>query len=99
MKTTLENKTLTVYLADRIDTTNAKKVEAELFAAVDENEKTADSIVLDMKDLVYISSSGLRVLLKLRKSKSIPVKVVNVSNDIYEIFEVTGFTEILDIEK
>ncbi len=92
--------TLTLFLEDRIDTTNAPQIETEIFDAV--NKKHADSsLVLDAAELTYISSVGLRVLLKLAKTlggaKKLPV--INVSRDVYDIFEMSGFTNILDVKK
>ena len=70
----------------KIDTTNAAEFEKEIMAA-----KPTE---IDASQLEYISSSGLRVLMKLRKTVG-EVTIANVSTDVYEIFEVTGFTEIL----
>ena len=74
----------------KIDTTNAAEFEQELMAA-----KPAE---LDASQLEYISSAGLRVLLKLAKAVGV-VTVSNVSSEVYEIFDVTGFTEILNVKK
>ncbi|MBQ9384721.1 MAG: anti-sigma factor antagonist, partial [Ruminiclostridium sp.] len=97
MRTTAENNTLTVFLEGRIDTNNAAQAESELFAAA-EGANGAD-IVIDAEKLEYISSAGLRVLMKLRKSINKPLPVINVSRDVYDIFETTGFTELLDVKK
>ena len=90
---------MTLFLEGRIDTNNAADVEKELFSAVDSRGSTIESIVIDAADLEYISSAGLRVLMKLRKSIGKPLPVINVSRDVYEIFETTGFTELLDVKK
>ncbi len=74
----------------KIDTTNAAEFEKEIMAA-----KPAE---LDASELEYISSAGLRVLLKLAKTVG-DVTVNNVSREVYEIFNVTGFTEILNVKK
>lgn len=74
----------------KIDTTNAAEFEKHLMAA-----KPAE---IDASELEYISSAGLRVLLKLAKAVG-DVTINNVSNEVYEIFEVTGFTEILNVSK
>ena len=92
-----ENNTLTVFLEGRIDTNNAAQTESEIFAAVD-GVSGAD-IIIDAEKLEYISSAGLRVLMKLRKSINKPLPVINVSRDVYDIFETTGFTELLDVKK
>ena len=77
-------------LKGKIDTTNAAEFEKEIMAA-----KPAE---LDASELEYISSAGLRVLLKLAKALG-DVTVNNVSSEVYEIFNVTGFTEILNVKK
>ena len=74
----------------KIDSTNAAEFEKELMAA-----KPAE---LDASELEYISSAGLRALLKLAKAVG-DVTVNNVSSGVYEIFNVTGFTEILAVNK
>ena len=96
MRTTTENNTLTIFLEGRIDTGNAAQTEKEIFDAVGGR---TDDIIIDAEKLEYISSAGLRVLMKLRKSINKPLPVINVSRDVYDIFETTGFTELLDVRK
>ena len=91
MKTMIENGSLTLCLEGRIDSNNAQAVEDEIFAAVNANPGAA--VTLDADRLEYISSAGLRVLMKLRKKAGKALPVLNVSPEIFEIFEVTGFTE------
>ena len=97
MRTTLENNTLTLYLEGRIDSTNAQTLEAELFDAV--NANPGAEIAIDAQKLEYISSAGLRVLMKLRKQAGKPLPVLNVSPEVYDIFDMTGFTELLEVHK
>lgn len=97
MKTQLENNTLTLYLEGRIDTNNAAAVEKEIMDAVAASPGAA--LALDAAGLEYISSAGLRVLMKLRKQTGKALPVLNVSPEVYEIFETTGFTELLDVRK
>lgn len=97
MKKLLEDNRLTVFLEGRIDSSNAPSVESELFEAVNANPDAA--LILDAQGMEYISSAGLRVLMKLRKQVGKPLPVVNVSPEVYQIFEVTGFTELLDVHK
>lgn len=97
MKTTLKNNTLTIFLDGRIDANNAEQVEKDIFKEVD-GANGAD-IVIDAENLEYISSSGLRVLMKLRKTINRKLPVINVSRDVYDIFETTGFTELLDVKR
>ena len=99
MKTEIKGSVLTVYLEGRIDTNNAAQAEKELFSTIQECD--AKKVVLDAEELSYISSAGLRVLMKLKKSLGSDTELVveNVSRDVFDIFETTGFTEILDIRK
>ena len=91
-----EGKKLTLALEGRLDTTTAPELEAELNASLD----GITDLVLDMKDLVYLSSAGLRVVLAAQKrmNKQGHMTVKNVCADIMEVFEITGFAHILDIQ-
>ena len=86
----------TIKINGKIDSTNAAEFEKNLFSAA--GEEYAD-ITLDAAELEYISSAGLRVLLKLKKGAKGKVSVINVSSDVYDIFNVTGFDNILDVKK
>ena len=97
MKTMLNNDRLTIQLEGRVDSNNASALEQEIMAAV--SEAPDSEIAVDAEKLTYISSAGLRMLLKLRKSAEKAVSVLNVSPEIYDIFEVTGFTNLLDVKK
>ena len=97
MQTRLENGTLTLYPEGRIDSANAAAAEAEILAAA--AEAGGADIAVDAERLQYISSAGLRVLLKLRKQVKKPVAVLNVSPEVYEIFETTGFTDLLNVRR
>lgn len=96
MTNTFNNGTLTIELGDRIDTNNAADTEKEIFALT--NEQKPDSVVLDAKNLTYISSVGLRVVLKLKKTIS-NTRMENVSLEVYDILSMTGFTDIMDVKK
>ena len=91
-----DNGVLTVALEGRLDTTTAPQLEAELKEAIG----GADTLLLDLQKLEYISSAGLRVLLSVQKimAKKGGMTLRHVSEAIMEIFEVTGFVDILDIE-
>lgn len=93
---TLNAAELTVTLTGRLDTTTAPKLEAELKQSISGVEK----LVLDFAALEYLSSAGLRVLLSAQKvmNKQGEMVVRNVNETISEIFEVTGFVDILTIE-
>lgn len=87
---------LNVALAGRLDTTTAPKLEAELDASL---EGITD-LTLDFAALEYISSAGLRVLLAAQKrmNKQGSMVIKNVCDDIREVFEITGFADILTVE-
>ena len=87
---------LTVALEGRLDTSTSPQLEAELRSAVN----GVTELVIDLQNLDYISSAGLRVLLAAQKvmNRQGGMKVTNVKPEIMEIFEVTGFVDILKIE-
>ena len=91
-----ENDKLTIAIEGRLDTTTAPELENEIKTCLD----GITEFVLDFVDLSYISSAGLRVVLSAQKqmNKQGSMKVVNVKPEIKEIFDVTGFTDILTIE-
>jgi len=90
-----ENK-LTIFLSGRVDTANVFAFEKDIRETVDMYHP--EGLVLDAAALDFISSAGLRVILKLRKEFP-DIAVINVSTDVYEVLEMTGFTEIMKIEK
>lgn len=87
---------LTIALEGRLDTMTAPELEAELKKSLDGME----TLTLDFSKLDYISSAGLRVLLSAHKLMSAKggMKVKNVNDVVQEVFEVTGFADILTIE-
>lgn len=92
----LENGILRVFLRGRINSANSDQIEAEVQTLKKSNPDS--KMVLDARDLEYISSAGLRILLRLRKEKQ-DLSIINVSSEVYEIFDMTGFNEIMTIEK
>lgn len=97
MRTEQNGHRMTVYLEGRIDASNAAELQKELEAIRAEN--TGCELELDAGELEYISSAGLRVLLQLSRTQDQPLAVVNVTPAVYEILEVTGFTELLRVKK
>ena len=87
---------LEIALEGRLDTMTAPELEAELNASMD----SAESLTLDFSKLEYISSAGLRVLLSAHKTMNAKggMTVTHVNEIVQEVFEVTGFAEILTIE-
>ena len=96
MESIFNNGTLTVKPMGRVDTSNAAEVEKEIFALVDEHKP--ERIIIDAKNLEYISSVGLRVILKLKKAID-ETSIINASLEIYDIFNMTGFTDIIEVKK
>ena len=94
---TMSGADLTLALEGRLDTTTAPQLEAELKESL---TPEVTGLVLDMKDLAYLSSAGLRVILAAQKqmNKQGKMAIHNVCETIMEVFEVTGFTDILTIE-
>jgi len=92
----LNGTALTLTLTGRLDTTNAPQLESELKASIEGIEH----LTLDFAALDYLSSAGLRVLLAAQKimNKQGEMVVRNVNETIAEIFDVTGFSDILTIE-
>ena len=84
-----------IKLVGRIDSNNASTIEADILNQIGESK---EEIIFDAADLDYISSAGLRVLLRVKKANP-NVKVINVNSTVYEILDMTGFTEILDVAK
>ena len=92
----MEKKRITIPLSGRIDSNNAAAVEQEILAKLGAERDIA--LILDAEKLEYISSAGLRVILHLKKM--IPeLSIRNVSSEVYEILEMTGFTEMMTVEK
>ena len=87
---------LTVTLSGRLDTTTSPELEAELKASLD----GVEALVMDFENLSYLSSAGLRVILAAQKTmnKQGSMVIRHVNETIMEIFEVTGFSDILTIE-
>lgn len=96
VETKMKDKLLVISLNGRISSTNAPEVEKEVQAAI--TASGCENVVIDMENLEYISSAGLRVLLRVRKQFA-ELKLVNVSTDVYEILDMTGFTEMVEVEK
>ena len=85
-----------IELVGRLDTTTAPALDKAISSDIEGTKK----LVIDFKSLEYISSAGLRVLLSVQKKmqKLGSLKLTNVCEDVMEVFEMTGFSEILTIE-
>ena len=87
---------LYIAVEGRIDASNAADAENSIFKI--KNENPGKYIVVDADGLEYISSAGLRVILKLRKEEP-KLAIINVAPDVYEVFDMTGFTDMVTVEK
>ena len=91
-----EDKKLTIKLDGKLDTNTSPELDSKMSEL-----EGMEEVVIDMKDLDYISSAGLRVLLSMQKvmNKQGKMTIINVCDNVMDIFEVTGFSDILDIEE
>ena len=87
---------LTIYLQANLDSTNAQETGQEIDKIISENR--FEKLVLDCQYLEYISSAGLRIVLKLLKS-NLQLQIINVNLVCYEVLEMTGFTKLVDVKK
>ena len=96
IKTSKEGTSLTVAVTGRIDTTTAPQLEAELKTGV----SGITELIMDFAGVEYISSAGLRVLLSAQKvmNRQGSMVIRNVNETVMDVFEVTGFVDILTIE-
>ena len=93
---TTDGTSLTLMLEGRLDTMTAPQLESELRSSID----CIDKLFLDFTSLEYISSAGLRILLSTQKimNKQGSMVIRNVNENVMDIFDITGFVDILTIE-
>ena len=92
----IDKEILYIAIEGRIDASNAAEAEEKIFSIKKENP--GKHTVIDADHLEYISSAGLRVILRLRKEEE-KLAIINVAADVYEIFDMTGFTDMITVEK
>ena len=92
----IDKNILYIALEGRIDASNAAQAEEKIFGI--KNENPGKHTVVDADNLEYISSAGVRVILKLRKEEP-KLAIINVAPDVYEVFDMTGFTDMVTVEK
>jgi len=92
----VENSTTTLAVSGRLDTVTAPQLEAEINSSLD----GTTFLILNFKNLEYVSSAGLRVILSAQKKMNAQgeMKLTNVNADVMEILEITGFADIINIE-
>ena len=91
-----EGNQLTISLEGRLDTATAPELEAVIDTAL----TGVETLVMDLEQLEYVSSAGLRVFLKMQKLMNTQgaMKIIHVNETIMEVFDITGFVDILTIE-
>ena len=97
IKGELNNNQVTLFLSGHIDSGNAAAVEQEVQQIITEDAKTLP-VLIDAQDLQYISSAGLRIILRLRKTNA-NIHIINACPEVYEILDMTGFTQMMQIDK
>ncbi len=97
MNYSIENGVFVISLEGRISSDNVQNIEAEVRDILEKNNNPG--YLFDAERLEYISSAGLRFLLKLSKETTDKLIVRNVSSEVYDIFEMTGFSTFLDVKK
>lgn len=93
----IENDIFNLYFDGEINSTNSQEVEEKINEALKENKDNLD-IIFDVEKLTYISSAGLRIVLKEYKAHP-TLKIINANVEVYDIFDMTGFTKIMNISK
>ena len=96
MKNVIENGTLIIYFEGEVNSFNSEEVEREVDELV--SKEGFNEIKIDMTNLRYISSAGLRIIVRL-KQRFNETSLVNVPRGVYDIFEMVGFINMFKIEK
>lgn len=96
MKHSVENGTLTLYLEGKVTSANATELSDTMSGLIAETQPTR--VVLDASALEYISSTGLRAIMRLAK-KVQEIVITDASREVYDVFDVTGFTQVLDVRR
>ena len=92
----IDKEILYIAIEGRVDASNSAEAEEKIFTI--KNNNPGKHTVVDADRLEYISSAGLRVILRLRKEEP-KLAIINVASDVYDIFDMTGFTEMVTVEK
>ena len=92
----IENGCLTILLRGEINSYTSQEAQDEILDVINKNK--LGKYVLDFEDVTYVSSAGLRVILKLKQAYK-DVSIINASLQVYDVFDMTGFTNIMDIKK
>ena len=96
MKYNVESNILTIIMEGELNSFNSEDVEKEIDGVLSQND--IRSIIIDMGDLRYISSAGLRIIVRLKQSYD-DTRLIRVPDNIYSIFSMVGFQNIISIER
>ena len=96
MNSKIDNGSLILFLEGELNSSNSEDTEKEI-ENIMSNAKF-NSVVFDCDKLNYISSAGLRIILRVKKERD-NTKVINVNNGVFEIFDMVGFTNVLEVER
>ena len=96
MRSTLEKGVLTIYLEGELNSYNSEEVEKEIEEITKSN--SFSSIVLDFKDLTYISSAGLRIVIRLKQLYD-DTSIINAQKVVFDIFNMVGLTNAINIKQ
>ena len=92
----INDKTLTIFFVGELNSSNSEDVEKEIDGIT--SSVSFDSILLDFEKLNYISSAGLRVVLRLKKLFD-DTSIINVNGDVYKTLEIVNFSELLTVKR
>ena len=87
---------LTIFLTGNIDAQNAAEIQRKIMETV--KHYPASKLVFDARNLAYISSAGLRVMLLIQKEWNAPISIINLSAEVLDIFQMAGFQHLLEIK-
>ena len=96
MRYSVNNKTLTIFLVGQLNSLNYEEIEGKIDQILE--SETFESIEIDMEELEYISSAGLRIIVKIKKQYD-KTTLVNVTDDIYELLDMVGFTTMMEVKR
>ena len=87
---------LTIFLTGDIDAQNAAEIQQEIMDIV--KSRRLDALVLDARELAYISSAGLRVMLTVQKELNSKISIINLAAEVLDIFQMAGFQHLMEIK-
>ena len=96
MKHVLENEKLTIFLEGELNSFTSEDVEREIDEILKSNKFNA--VVIDLKDVKYVSSAGIRIMIRIRRQCE-DTSLVNVPKNIFDVFEMVGLPNLINIQK